>query len=744
MSISQTQIVDLLFKQAYGVTKTDTPTNKSPSNESIPSPLLIRADTMWSQSGEIPSIAASVNGLIEAYLGADAVECVADTTTVPISGVYPTWKTNLTYWIPQEFGATYSVKVYVDNPGATNPTVTGTQIFAAGAAGIGEYYFNYQSGVLNFIGETIPPSLTSGKVIYIVGYRYIGLTGAANQQSITTQSITVGPGSANFSGSNNISLGSVANVHIDGGTNGYFLQTDGSGNLVWAAVGSSSLPIASANTLGGVKVGTTLTIDETGTLNVDNTQFIGVTGGTMSGNLVFTSGATVTGLPTPVTGSDAATKNYVDDAITGLSWKQAVVSMSNTNIDIVAPTNSIGGATVAVNDRILLTGQSTASENGIYVFNGSGVAMSRSTDADQPTDLNGAAVFIQSGTFADQAYTQTATLSGSFSGQNWVQFGASTVYNAGAGLELSGTTFNVLEGQGLLINGSNQLELDLDANSALGFTGTQLTLLLAGGGGLEQSASGLKIAAGGVTNSMLANSGFQWSADTGNSTVSLGQSLSFTGNSTQGITTSLSANSLGATISINIANANTTQRGVASFNSEQFTVNDGFVSISGTSVATGGTGRSYLEPTQILYGDGTNPVGQSPDLTYDPATQLLTIGNTNPIQFDGSTGTITTTEANGNLTLLPNDQGSIIFGQIGNAVLETDPGGTLTLKANSAQVTLESGSGDIVMRLNGTTLPKVSIAGVSAGDYATGLTNNDLVNKEYVDRQFIILNGGSF
>ena len=33
----------------------------------------------------------------------------------------------------------------------------------------------------------------------------------------------------------NLSLGSVTNLKVDGGTNGYFLQTDGSGNLVWNA-----------------------------------------------------------------------------------------------------------------------------------------------------------------------------------------------------------------------------------------------------------------------------------------------------------------------------------------------------------------------------------------------------------------------------------------------------------------------------------------------------------------------------
>ena len=40
MSIPISQKVDLLYKQAFGVTKTDTEGNKSPSNEAIASPLL--------------------------------------------------------------------------------------------------------------------------------------------------------------------------------------------------------------------------------------------------------------------------------------------------------------------------------------------------------------------------------------------------------------------------------------------------------------------------------------------------------------------------------------------------------------------------------------------------------------------------------------------------------------------------------------------------------------------------------
>ena len=252
-AIPQDQYVDLLVKQLYGVAKTDTSTDKSPSNESIASPALNRGDTQWTQSGQIPAVASAVSGIVQAYRGASAVQCVPDTTTVPIGGIYPTWLTNLTNWIPQEFGSTYVVQVWVDNPGVSNPTVTGTQIFAPGAGGIGQYYFDNIAGLLNFIGETIPPDLTSGKVIYIVGYRYIGLVGVTNLPGNTNignlnftgttisstnlnGNIVLSPngtGSLNVTGVSN--LGPVGNVKITGGTNGYVLQTDGTGNLSWTA-----------------------------------------------------------------------------------------------------------------------------------------------------------------------------------------------------------------------------------------------------------------------------------------------------------------------------------------------------------------------------------------------------------------------------------------------------------------------------------------------------------------------------
>ena len=189
MTVSTAQYVDLLVKKIEGVAKTDTAANKSPSNESIASPLLNRGDTCWTQSYLIPGVAASVTDLVQAYTGVDAVECTADITTVPVGGVYPTWLTNLTDWIPQEFGATYFIKAYVDNAGAANPQATGTQIFDSGIAGVGEWFFDYQAGLLNFIGQTIPTVLTSTKRVYIVGYRYVGLKGVQNLGNITVGNI---------------------------------------------------------------------------------------------------------------------------------------------------------------------------------------------------------------------------------------------------------------------------------------------------------------------------------------------------------------------------------------------------------------------------------------------------------------------------------------------------------------------------------------------------------------------------
>lgn len=179
MAINESKIVDLLWKKiGYGVAKTDDATKKSPSNESISSPLLIRGDRIWTQSQDIPQkMPVSSSAIVEvksSYLG-NMVRCTMDDTSTPMR----TWLTQLTDWIPVEFGPTYQVQVYVDEPDVLDPTQNGTRLFADGS-GSDEWYFDYSAGVLHFIGDDLPSYVTANKVIYVAGARYVGPTGLSN------------------------------------------------------------------------------------------------------------------------------------------------------------------------------------------------------------------------------------------------------------------------------------------------------------------------------------------------------------------------------------------------------------------------------------------------------------------------------------------------------------------------------------------------------------------------------------
>lgn len=174
MAISEQQKVDLLIKKlGFGVTKTDTATVKSPSNESIASPLLVRGDLIWVKAGDITAIPPlGSTGIIQVNVGSTSVECSADIT----STTNRTWLTNLTDWITPEFGSGYQVRVWTAPAGSSNPTTGGTRLYPDGSGNNDSWYFDYQSGVLNFPDTNIPASVVGNKV-YIEGYRYIGLKG---------------------------------------------------------------------------------------------------------------------------------------------------------------------------------------------------------------------------------------------------------------------------------------------------------------------------------------------------------------------------------------------------------------------------------------------------------------------------------------------------------------------------------------------------------------------------------------
>jgi hypothetical protein len=214
MAVSIAQYVDLLFKKLQGVAKTANSTTKSASNESIASPAFLRGDIIWMQSNQITSTAGAISGIANARINSNSVQCTPDTTVPPVGGIRPTWLSNVTYWIPQEFGSTWLPKVFVGPASAANIESTGTQIFAAGIGGVGEYFFDTQAGVLNFIGETIPAVLTAGNVVYISGYQYVGALGVSALPGNTTI------GNLKIANTTITTDGSIANIYIQPTGNG--------------------------------------------------------------------------------------------------------------------------------------------------------------------------------------------------------------------------------------------------------------------------------------------------------------------------------------------------------------------------------------------------------------------------------------------------------------------------------------------------------------------------------------------
>ena len=335
MAISDSIKTDLLYKKLFGVAKSDTAANKSPSNEATASPLLNRGDKTWTQAASIPTTAAAVTGVVQAYTTTARIQCTADTTTTAISSVYPTWKTGLTDWIPPEFDTanvtnTYRVKVYFGASGVSDPATTGgTAIFADGSGGTGEWYFDYQAGTLHFLGGTIPTGMTGSSVIYIYGYRYVGTSGFAGS-TLPVNSLRVGYTTiATAAGTTTLTAASTQNQFFTGSTT----QT-------------VVLPVASTLTTGD-------------RFYIQNNSSGALTVNSSGGNLVVTIPANTTASVYCVTASGTTAASWDADfdgfaSITGTG--SAVLSTSPT---LVTPT--LGVATATTINKVTLTAPATGS-----------------------------------------------------------------------------------------------------------------------------------------------------------------------------------------------------------------------------------------------------------------------------------------------------------------------------------------------------------------------------------------------
>ena len=268
-----------------------------------------------------------------------------------------------------------------------------------------------------------------------------------------------------------------------------------------------------------------------------------------------------------------ANKAYVDQVAQGLDTKPSCRAATTADLSATYNNGSSGvgatltagsngaivvdGVSLSANDRLLVKNQSTASENGIYVVSTQGdgstaFVLTRATPEDQPSELTGGAfVFVEEGTAnANNGYVFTHTGAPTFgtTSLDVAQFSGAGQITAGAALTKSG----------------NQLDVAVDNSS------------------IEVNADALRVKALGITNAMLAGSidgakieDFRF-ADEGSSqgTVTIGSALEFLAG--EGINTS----ALNNTLTITGEDASASNKGIASFSSDNFTVSSGAVTVT--------------------------------------------------------------------------------------------------------------------------------------------------------------------
>lgn len=328
-------------------------------------------------------------------------------------------------------------------------------------------------------------------------------TGTADAVALATDTLqfTGGEGIDTTVTNNTITISgedaSTSNKGVASFNSDSFSVSSGAVSIKSGGVTNSQL-VNSTITLGS----STLTLGSTTTsiagiteLTVDNLNFNGneISSTDTNGNIVLSPNGTgtvdvsnsrIVGLAEPVNGTDAATKYYVDNAITGLDWKSSVNLLASTNVALTGLTATLaidGHSALDQTDnnvyRILLTGQSTSSENGIYTYtdDGTNYTLVRATDADTYQELMNSSVYVTEGTtYGNTGWVQSNHYLTSFAGQSWVQFAGAGAYSAGSGLGQTGTEFfvNVAANGGIeIVSDSLQLKDSLAGNGLTYATG---------------------------------------------------------------------------------------------------------------------------------------------------------------------------------------------------------------------------------------------------------------------------------
>jgi len=211
----------------------------------------------------------------------------------------------------------------------------------------------------------------------------------------------------------------------------------------------------------------------------------------------------ITNVATPTDATDAANKAYVDAISEGLHIHPSAIVYVAANIDLstaLEAGDTIDGITLSAGDRVLVNGQTSGAQNGIYVVQASGAAV-RAADFDTALEIaSGDFIFVSSGTtYGSTGWVQTlkpATIG--TDPISFTQFSGAGTYLAGNGLTLTGNTFSVdvtpTTGAASLTNNGGATEVKTDTSRGLSVDGNGLGINA--GTGLAFSSNALTFASG--------------------------------------------------------------------------------------------------------------------------------------------------------------------------------------------------------------------------------------------------------